>query len=199
MSNINHLFADDLLGVISSQIGLNTLRNASNLNITLCCRIKRFILKNQLQCFRFEQSVCQSWTSILMIFIRQLLNESPISFYLGYTVSSTLGWGKLLKLSANKIVCTIWTYHSVALFSSFVIRLFTWLYSIFSPTTKKQNTMTFTIFYSTRLRWVLLYLHWNKNMFSFALDEKLLDDIDALYTEQRFISVCDPVDGIPLF
>ena len=71
--------------------------------------------------------------------------------YLGYTISSKLGWSKLLKSTKIKIRQRISLIKSFklfectspslrkTLFSSFVLPLFTWIYPIFPLLSKKQQ------------------------------------------------------------
>jgi len=130
--------------------------------------------------------------------------------YLGYIISSKLGWGKLLKSTMFKVrqrVCLIKSFKLFgctspllrkALFSSFVLPLFTWIYPIFPLLSKKQQD-DLSHFYSTCLRRVLFCLHWNDNLFSFALNEKMLIDRCAIYWNNFFISLSDSTDGNLLF
>ena len=85
-----------------------------------------------------------------------------------------------------------------ALFSSFVLPLFTWIYPIFTLLTKNQQD-DLSHFYSTCLRRVLYSLHWDENLFSFALDEKMLIDRCATYWNKFLIFLSDSSDGNLLF
>ena len=137
-------------------------------------------------------------------------HSTPDFKYLGYIISSKLGWGKFLKSTIFKVrqrVCLIKSFKLFgctspllrkALFSSFVLPLFTWIYPIF-PLLSNRQQEDLSHFYSTCLRRVLFCLHWNDNFFPFALNEKMLIDRCAAYWNNFFIFLSDSIDGNLLF
>ena len=84
------------------------------------------------------------------------------------------------------------------LFLSFVLPLFTWIYSIFPFLSDKQQC-DLSHFYFSSLRRVLFGLQWNTNFFAFVLDEKFLDDRCVEYWEKFLIALADSTDGQLLF
>ena len=220
-SSVNHLFADDLVGVISGQIGLKF----SDQCLDLEKRCKNFLDHLEYYSLLSDQPINLD-KSVAMFSARAIgnpkfniyFNDSPHSMikwvsdfrYLGYIISSKLGWGKLLKsfmIRVRQRVCLVRSFTLFgcsspllrkALFSSFVLPLFTWLYPIFPLLSKKQQD-DLSHFYSTCLRRVLFCLHWNDVLFSFALDEKMLIDRCAIYWNKYLISLSDSIDGILLF
>lgn len=130
--------------------------------------------------------------------------------YLGYIISVKLGWGKLLKSTIFKVrqrLCLIKLFELFgctspllrkALFSSFVLPLFTSMYPILALLSKKQQD-DLAHFYSTCLRRVLFSFHWNDNLFSFVFDEKMLIDRCAVHWNKFLISPSDSTDDNLLF
>lgn len=220
-SSINHLFADDLVGVISGQIGLTYTEQCLDLEK----RCKDFLDHLEYYSLLSDQPINLD-KSVAMFSARAVGNPNfdihfnnssqskirwvPDFKYLGYTISAKLGWGKLLKSTISKVRQRVSLIKSFklfgctspllrkALFLSFVLPLFTWIYPIFPLLSKKQQD-DLSYFYSTCLRRVLFCLHWNDSLFSFALDEKMLVDRCARYWNNFFISLSDSTDGNLLF
>lgn len=107
-SSINHLFADDLVGVVSGQIGLKY----SDQCLDLEKRCRNFL--NQLEYYSLlSNQPINLEKSVAMFSARAIgmpkfniyfddISQTTIKWvphfkYLGYVISSKLGWGKLLK------------------------------------------------------------------------------------------------------
>jgi hypothetical protein len=217
-NSINHLFADDLVGVISGQMGLKFSEQCLDLEK----HVKNFLKHLEYYSLLTDQPINRD-KSVAMLTARAIeipkfdINFNDISQtnvkwvqeykYLGYIVSSKLGWGKFLKCTMNKIrqrICLIRSFKVVGstspllrktLFLSFVLPLFTWIYPIFPLLSKKQQD-DLSHFYFTCLRRVLFCLHWNANLFAFALDEKTLVDRCAVYWNKFLISLSESTDGL---
>ena len=81
---------------------------------------------------------------------KELIKWVPEYKYLGYLISSKLGWGEFLKYMVTKIRQSISLIKSFKIFGSstpslrnsflsFVLPLFTWIYPIYSLLTLKQQ------------------------------------------------------------
>ena len=128
----------------------------------------------------------------VVMFSARAIGYPNFDIYFNDHAHTKLGWSKLLKSTKIKIRQRISLIKSFklfgctspslrkALFSSFVLPLFTWIYPIFLLLSKKQQD-DLSHYYSTSLRRALFCLHWNDILFSFALDEKMLIDRCASY------------------
>ena len=130
--------------------------------------------------------------------------------YLGYVISSKLGWGKLIKQTKEKVRKRISLIKSFKLFGcssaslrktlfhSYILPIFTWIYPVFPLLTRiQQNDLSH--FYYSSLRRCLYCLEWNDNFFSFVLDELSLEDRCASYWNRYLIFLADSLDGSLLF
>ena len=161
-NSINHLFADDLVGVIAGQIGLEYGKQCLDLEK----RCKNFLDYLEYYSLLTDQPINLD-KSVAMFSARAVGNpkfeihfnyitQTKISWvpefkYLGYIISSKLGWSKFLKSTIFRIrqrVCLIRSFKLFGctspllrktLFSSFVLPLFTWIYPIFPLLTKKPT------------------------------------------------------------
>jgi len=107
--------------------------------------------------------------------------------YLGYIVSSKLGWGRFIshcKLKIRNRIARINSFKLAGcsspnlrkvLFSSFVLPFFTWMYPIFPLLTQLQRD-DLSHFYNSSLRRVLHLLNISDTLFSFLLNEPTLED-----------------------
>jgi len=156
------LFADDLVGVISGQVSLKYSEQCLDLEK----RCKKFLDHLEYYALLSDQPINLD-KSVAMFAARAIghpefdihFNDSsktmirwaPDFKYLGYIISSKLGWGKLLKSTRFKVrqrVCLIKSFKLFgctspplrkALFSSFVLPLFNWIFPIFPLLSKKTT------------------------------------------------------------
>ena len=107
--------------------------------------------------------------------------------YLGYHVSSRLGWSKMISVYKLKIRQRVGILRNIhlygtsspkfrrILFDSYVRPLFNWLYSIFPLMTEAQRD-DLSHFYITCLKRSLGYWYWSETMFMIMLGEKSLEN-----------------------
>ncbi|CAF4217699.1 unnamed protein product [Rotaria socialis] len=195
---ISHFFADDLAGILAGQLGIKY----SSQCLDLEKRIKTFLDCLEYYSCLTDQPINLNKTEAMFTARAIGLPSFDIHFshgkkesinwvseykYLGYIISSKLGWSKFLKHMMTKIRQRISLIKSFkifgcsstllrkTLFMSFVLPLFTWIYPIFPLLSRKQQ-QDLSHFYYTSLRRALCCLQWNENFFAFALDEKSLED-----------------------
>lgn len=85
-----------------------------------------------------------------------------------------------------------------ALFSSFVLPLFIWVYSIFPLLIENQRNHL-SDFYCTSLRRALLCLNWDNELFSFALAEKIIIDRYVAHWNMYLVFISNSTDENLLF
>ncbi|CAF1536739.1 unnamed protein product, partial [Didymodactylos carnosus] len=107
--------------------------------------------------------------------------------YLGYWLTTKLGWGNMINQACKKIRQQTAMINSIrvsdttsiplriALFSTFVIPFFTWLFALYPLFTNCQR-LTLSHFYYTSLKRVYHCLQWGDLYFSYTYAEKSLDD-----------------------
>jgi hypothetical protein len=83
------------------------------------------------------------------------------------------------------------------LFSSYVLPLFTWVYTLFPLLTEMQRK-DLSRFSYTCLRSVMHCFHVNDTFFSYVFDEKSLEDRCAKYWEKYLHVLADSKDGLLL-
>ena len=81
-----------------------------------------------------------------------------------------------------------------ALFLSFVLPLFTWLFPLFPLFTDKQQ-QDLSHFYYTCLKRVMFCQHWNDQFFFFISNEISLEDRCRKYWDKYLIALADSTDG----
>ncbi|CAF4125459.1 unnamed protein product [Adineta steineri] len=130
--------------------------------------------------------------------------------YLGYIISSKLGWGNLIKDVECKVRKRLSLIRSFKLFGcsspsvrkvlfySHVLPIFTWIYPVYLLLTRKQQE-SICKFYHTSLRRVLYCLEWNDIFFSYVLDELSLEDRCSAYWNRYLIALSASTDGNLLF
>ena len=193
----SHFVTDDLAGIVADQLGLNYTSQCLDLEK----RIKIFLDQLVYYSCLTDQPMNTSKTEALFSAckigspkfdihfnygMRDQIKWVPEYKYLGYLISSKLGWGKFLKCMMTKVRhrvsliksfklfgCTSPHLHK-SLFYSFVLPIFTWIYPIFPLLSVTQQR---DLSHFASLRRVLYCLNWNENLFAFALDEKSLEKI----------------------
>jgi hypothetical protein len=218
---VSHFYADDLAAIVAGQIGIKYTAQC----IDLEKRTKVFLDHLEYYSCLSDQPININKTEAVysaravglpkfdIHFIhgkKEKISWVPEYKYLGYIISSKLGWGKLLKCMMSKVRQRIFLIKSFkmfgcsspclrkTLFLSFVLPIFTWIYPIFPLLSEKQQS-NLSHFYYSSLRRVLFCLNWNVNMFAFALDEKSLEDRCASYWEKYLVALADSIDGQLLF
>jgi len=144
-NNIIHLFADDLVGVISGQMGIKYSTQCLDLEK----RCKRFI--DYLEYYSVLTNQPINLEKSVVMFSARAIGYPHFDIYFNDHAHTKLGWSKLLKSTKIKIRQRISLIKSFklfgctspslrkALFSSFVLPLFTWIYPIFPLLSKKQQ------------------------------------------------------------
>jgi len=216
----SHCFADDVAYIISGQIGLRY----SDQCLDLEKRIKSLLDLLEVYSVLTDQPLNYEKTEAMFssraigapkIDIKFSGHSQNISWksdfkYLGYIISSKLGWNKLIKNTETKVRKRISLIKSFkifgcssaplrkALFQSYIIPIFTWIYPIFPLLTRNQQ-IKLSHFYYTSLRRTLFLLEWNNFLISFLLNESSLEDRCASYWNRFFISLADNIDGTLLY
>ena len=148
------------------------------------------------------------------IFFNRELNER-ISWikeykYLGYWICQKGGWSRMIRETTIKVRQRISRIKSFklsgvsspalkrALFDSYVLPIFTWIYPIY-PLFSERQRAALAHFYLTSLRRTLDCLQWNEFLFVSILNEKSLDDRVVKYWNKYLVSLADSVDGSLLF
>jgi hypothetical protein len=218
---LNHLFADDLAGIVAGQLGIKYTAQCLDLEK----RIKVFLDQLEYYSCLTDQPINTNKTEAVFSAraigfpkfdihfnygMKEKIKWVPEYKYLGYLISSKLGWGKFLKYMMAKVRQRISLIKSFkmfgcssprlrkTLFLSFVLPIFTWIYPIYPLLSAKQQ-YDLSHFYYSSLRRILYCLNWNENFFAFVLDEKSLEDRCSSYWEKYLITLADSTDGILLF
>jgi hypothetical protein len=217
----SHFFADDVAAILAGQLGVRYTEQCLDLEK----RIKSFLSDLEYYSQLTDQPLNYTKTEA-MFSARAIGNPSfNIKFegingekinwkseykYLGYIISSKIGWSKLIKqteLKVRKRVSLIKSFKIFgcsspllrkALFYSYVLPLFTWIFPVYPLFTIKQRN-DLSHFYYASLRRTLFCLEWSDNFFSFILDEPSLEDRCASYWNRYLIALSDNIDGFLLF
>ncbi|CAF2948356.1 unnamed protein product [Rotaria sp. Silwood2] len=217
----SHLFADDLAVIVAGQLGIKYSYQCLDLEK----RIKVFIDHLEYYSYLTDQPINTNKTQALFTAraighpkfdihfnsgSKEKINWVPEYKYLGYLISSKLGWDKFLKFIMNKVRHRISLIKSFRLFGrtsptlrktlflSFVLPIFTWVYPIFPFLSVKQQS-DLSHYYFSSLRRIMFCLHWSENFFAFAMDEKSFEDRCAAYWERYLYALADSTDGMLLF
>jgi hypothetical protein len=125
--------------------------------------------------------------------------------YLGYWITPKLGFGTFIDKSMLKIRQRIGMINSFrlsgstfsslrkALFQSFVLPLFTWMFPLFPLFTDKQQ-QDLNHFYCTCLKRVLFCHHWSDYFFSFIFNEISLEDRCRKYWDKYLSALSESTD-----
>ncbi|CAF1953358.1 unnamed protein product [Rotaria magnacalcarata] len=131
--------------------------------------------------------------------------------YLGYWVATKIGWGNMVNRFRIRIRQQVSMINSIRftgttspslrriLFSTFVLPFFTWLFVLFPLFTHAQIT-DLSHYYYTSLKRIYHCLHWNDLFFSFAYNEKSLEDHVFNYWTKYLKNMANPnsIDGMLL-
>ena len=126
--------------------------------------------------------------------------------YLGYWISSKLGWSTMISKSVLKIRQRIGMINSCrlygttsrefrrVLFSCYVLPIFTWLFAIF-PLFSEGQRLFLSKFYYTCLKRVLHIQQWSNFFFAFALNEVSLENRCTRYWIKYIRALESSTDG----
>ncbi|CAF4274801.1 unnamed protein product, partial [Adineta steineri] len=158
----SHFFADDVAAILAGQMGVRFTDQCLDLEK----RVKSFLDRLEFYSCLSDQPLNRSKTDALFSARAIGLPKFTISFdsdggdeikwkkeykYLGYIISSKLGWGKLIKDVECKVRKRISLIRSFKLFGcsspsvrkvlfySHVLPLFTWIYPVYPLLTRKQQ------------------------------------------------------------
>lgn len=210
----SHFFADDLAAIIAGNIGSKYRSQCLDLEK----RVKSFLDQLESYCSLAGQLINFSKTEALWsaravgaptFEIKH--NEVSIGWsrgfkYLGYWISPKLGWSKMIHMTKIKIRQRIARISSFklfgissselrkALFNSYVLPLFTWLFPIFPLFTDRQRA-DLEHFYFTCVKRIRGCLRWNDELVSFAFEEIPLHDRCVKYWEKFLVHLADSEDG----
>ena len=130
--------------------------------------------------------------------------------YLGYHISSKLGWSKMISVYKLKIRQRVGILRNIhlygtsspkfkrILFDSYVRPLFNWLYSIFPLMTECQQD-DLSHFYITCLKRTLGYWYWSETMFIVMTGEKTLENHCFKFWSRYKKYMSNSIDGILLY
>ena len=210
----SHLFADDLAAIVSGQIGLKFCNQCLDLEK----RIGNFLAQLEAYAILTLQPINISKTEGM--WSARAVGSAPFELaggsmnlswvknfkYLGYWIGPKLGWGTMIKRTSVKIRQRMAALSSFrfgglsspalrrALFSSYVLPLFTWLMPIYPLFTEKQRN-DLDHFYLVCLKRVMRCSRWNDLLFAYAFDEKSLNDRCIQYWDKYLLHLADSLDG----
>jgi hypothetical protein len=173
----SHLFADDLAAIVSSQIGIKFTLQCLDLEK----RLKFFFEQLEYYCLLTVQPINYNKTEGL--WSTRAPHSAPFDIeiggnkinwtkefkYLGYFITPRLGWGKLIHKYMMKIRQRLILINSFrffgktslilrrALFSSYILPLFAWLYPVYPLFTDHQRALL-NHFYYTCLKRIFFIL-----------------------------------------
>jgi hypothetical protein len=211
---IPFFFADDLAAVIAGRIGVKYSEQCLDLEK----RLNKFFVNLEYYSLLTLQPINYSKTEAMWS-ARAILNpkieikcgneniEWTKSYkYLGYWISQKLGWGLMIKKTTQKIRkrvnmirrfrlngCTSPELRR-ALFSSYVLPLFTWLYPLIPLLSRKQQS-DLSHFYYTCLKRTSFHLEWSDSFYAYAMCEISLEDRCYRYWENYLKALTEATDG----
>ena len=209
-------FADDLAAVLAGQIGIKYTDQCVDLER----RLQTFVQQLEFYSVLAVQPINYAKTQA-MFSARAVCYPNPMpqlrcgdhsiewisSFkYLGYWLTTKLGWGNVLgktrvKTRQRTALVKSFTYSGTSstqlrrvLFSTFVLPHFTWLfalYPLFTDTQRKDlNHLYFTL-----LKRIYRCQYWEDFMFSSIYNERPLDDLCFTYWEKYTKALARSSDG----
>jgi len=214
----SHFFADDLAALVAGQIGIKYTKQCLDLEK----KLKLFFEQLEYYCLLTVQPINYSKTKGM--WSARAIGSAPFEIeigenkiewtnefkYLGYWISPKLGWGNMIKKSMVKIRQRLVLINAFrlsgktsvplrrALFLSYILPLFTWLYPLLPFFTENQRK-EISHFYFTCLKRVLFCLGWSDHFFAYVFDELSLEDRCARYWSKYLVALADSVDGEMLF
>ena len=213
---MSFFFADDLAAVIAGQIGIRFTDQCIDLERRLHSFCEQLELYSLLAVQPINYPKTQAMFSARAI---NYPNPMPVlrcgdqtiewvsSFkYLGYWLTTKLGWGNIIGRACLRIRQQNAQVNSIkfggassvklrrVLFSTFVLPLFMWIFALHPLFTEIQRSHL-NHFYNTSLKRVYRCLWWEDFFFSSAYSERSLDDICYSYWEKYCKSMVTSLDG----
>jgi hypothetical protein len=211
---LSHSFADDLAAVVAGGIGMKFTAQCLELEKKLQLFFKNLEFYSILTSQPINYSKTEGLWSARAVGPPKFdisAGDNMIQWtdkfkYLGYWFTPKLGFGTLIDKSMLKIRQRIGMINSIriagstslalrkALFLSFVLPLFTWLFPLFPLFTDKQQ-QDLNHFYCSCLKRVMSCHQWSAFFFSFISNEVSLEDRCRKYWDKYLIALSDTVDG----
>ena len=215
---LGHFFADDLAAVIAGSIGMKFSSQCLDLERKLQVFFENLEYYSNLTIQPINYSKTEALWSARTIRSPQIEISSgnhKVEWvkefkYLGYWITPKLGFGTLLRRTMLRVRQRVGMISSVrfagssspqlrkALFLSYVLPLFTWLFPLFPLFTDKQQNEV-NDFYLTCLKRVLGGRYWPNNLFSYMYKELTLEDRCLKYWNKYLIALSDSIDGKMIF
>lgn len=126
--------------------------------------------------------------------------------YLGYQISTKMGWGEIIGRARTKVRQQSAIINSIrfrgatsrklrrSLFSTFVSPFLTWVYALYPLFTNLQRA-NLNHFYYTALKRILKCPRWSDLIFAYAYDERSLDDACYRYWVKYLKKLDGTLDG----
>jgi len=212
----SYFFADDLAAVVSAQIGIKYTQQV----IDLEQRLRKFF--DQLEYYSLlavqpinYKKTQMMWSARAVGYPNPMPNlkcgDNSIEWvkgykYLGYWISTKLGWGHVISRTQIKVRQQAALIKSVrlggstssplrrVLFSTFVLPLFSWIYALYPLFTYLQRS-NLDHFYYTSLRRIYYCSYWNDIFFAYAYNERPLDDLCYVYWTKYLKKLAKSLDG----
>lgn len=210
----SHFFADDLAAIVTGQIGMKFCNQCLDLEK----RLGSFL--EQLEAYAILTLQPLNLSKTLGLWSARAVGSAPFKLasgsmsldwvsefkYLGYWVCPKLGWGVMIRRTMLKVRQRMASLSALrfggvtspalrrALFSSYVLPLFTWLLPIYPLFTEYQRN-DLDHFYVSCLKRALHCSNWNNVLFAYAFDELSLNDRCLQYWNKYLLHLADSTDG----
>ena len=209
-----HFFADDLAAIVTGQIGMKFC----NQSLDLEKRLGSFL--EQLEAYAILTLQPLNLSKTLRMWSARAVGSAPFKLvsgsmsldwvsefkYLGYWVCPKLGWGVMIRRTKLKVRQRMASLLALrfggvsspalrrALFSSYVLPLFTWLMPIYPLFTVIQRN-DLDHFYVSCLERVMHCSNCNDVLFVYTFDEISLHDRCLRYWTKYLLHLADSTDG----
>ena len=213
----SHFFADNLAAIVSGQTGKGFTDQCLDLEkqLKLFLNQLEYYLSLSVQPINFSKTEALFSARVIGLpkfdTFFDLTKAKKIKWveefkYLGCWITPKIGWGfmiKKMKTKARQRISLIRSFKlfgcssrqlRYALFASYALPLFTWIYPIFPLFSDNQRNDLSHIHF-TCLRRVMFSPHWNENFFAYAMDEKSSEERCSLYWEKYLVALADSIDG----
>jgi hypothetical protein len=214
--SMSFFFADDVAVVVAGQMGISFTNQCIDLERRLNTLLEHLEFYSILSVQPINYTKSQAMFSARAV---NYPNPMPIlqcgnfklewvsSFkYLGYWLTTKLGWGNVIGRARLRIRQQTGLVKSIryggtsstalrrALFSTFVLPFFTWLFALYPLFTSCQRS-GLNHFYYTCLKRIVGGNYWDDLFFASAYDERSLDDLCYRYWEKYFKKLSISLDG----
>ncbi|CAF1415277.1 unnamed protein product [Adineta ricciae] len=218
-STLSFFFADDLAAVLAGQMGVRYTDQCMDLERRLSILFEYLEYYSILSVQPINYSKTQAmWSARAVAYPdpmprlgcggQEILWVNSYK-YLGYLITTKLGWGKIINRTFMKIRQQAAIINSIkfngatsrglrrSLFSTFIIPFFTWVYALHPLFTDHQRSRI-NRFYYTVLKRTLRCLQWNNHLFAYAFDERSFDDNCYAYWMKYLKVLSHSLDGFLL-